>query len=671
MRPDWEVMDKMILRPDPQEIGRAVSLLFRQGDVVEVRVPKTRQGTISGYFDNPADLVEAVTSLNGAGPGVYVSLNPVNPAILARAQNHLKNRAEETTTDKDILKRGWLLVDCDPVRPRGISATDPEHAAALKRTVDIAGIMRQNHRWPAPALADSGNGGHAVYRLDLPNDEDSRKLIERVLKAMAARFDDAVVAVDVTVFNASRIVKLWGTVAAKGDDTPERPHRLSRLLEVPEVMEVVSRELLEEFAGPEAPPREPPPPRNSCPGAYDVSAWIERNHLEVSLPESHKGGRKWALLCPFNPEHKDAAIFESADGRPGFHCFHESCKDKGWQALAELIEGPRTTSANDSQGPIRSIEDLESIFADQTPAKFLIEPELPERTIVYLAGDSESGKSTLACAWARDVLRAGHAVLILDSDKNPRERIRDRFHRLGQGEHPRLKVWDSQQVSDVPQPNAPIVVDWVKRMLAETGKSPMVILDSLIGFLRPGESENDSVVMRGLFNRARVLNSLGATVVLIHYTGKNGETRGSSDFRPAGDQGFIVSNYSPDGSGLLFKITLKVHKNRYVTGPIVYYYADGSFTRDGSHRETPDAEVERLTSLLRTNPGITFNKFCDLATEHNLNRDRARTWLSNGVMTGIVRWELGSHNSHRHFLAADEANSSVRTLVFEEPDHTV
>jgi RecA-family ATPase len=65
----------------------------------------------------------------------------------------------------------------------------------------------------------------------------------------------------------------------------------------------------------------------------------------------------------------------------------------------------------------------------------------------------------------------------------------------------------------------------------------MVIVDSLISFLRPGESENDSTHMRAVYDRCRVLTNAGATVALIHHLGKNGVARGSSDFQPAGDQG--------------------------------------------------------------------------------------------------------------------------------------
>jgi hypothetical protein len=50
------------------------------------------------------------------------------------------------------------------------------------------------------------------------------------------RSDDQV-SVDTGVYNAARIWKLYGTIACKGDNTPERPHRPARFIEVPETLQ--------------------------------------------------------------------------------------------------------------------------------------------------------------------------------------------------------------------------------------------------------------------------------------------------------------------------------------------------------------------------------------------------------------------------------------------------
>src|SRR5208283_5019288 len=111
-----------------------------------------------------------------------------------------------------------------------------------------------------------------------------------------------------------------------------------------------------------------------------------------------------------------------------------------------------------AHGEIRRVEDLESVFADRTPTDYVVKPELPAKAVVCLAGDSESGKTTLACAWARDAILQGHAVLLLDRDRNPRERVRDRMERLGIPSNCTLLwVWDCEQKSEPPQPDDPII----------------------------------------------------------------------------------------------------------------------------------------------------------------------------------------------------------------------
>lgn len=228
-------MEKMPTpRHDRNEVLRACQALFAPGQVVELRaldaVTKEwrRPHTISGYFDDWEKLAAAATTIQARG--IYVTLNPVNPALLARANNRLRDMqaADASTSDNDIVARRWLPIDCDPVRPSGISSTDAEHELALARAREIRAYLR-SQGWPEPLLADSGNGAHLLYRVELPVDDGG--LIEKALVALSFRFTDALVVVDEKNFNPARIWKLYGTVAAKGDHTPERPHRLSRLVE--------------------------------------------------------------------------------------------------------------------------------------------------------------------------------------------------------------------------------------------------------------------------------------------------------------------------------------------------------------------------------------------------------------------------------------------------------
>jgi hypothetical protein len=227
---------------DTTEIVRSLRTILEPGQVTEVRALEAttagygRPRTISGYFNDPEQIAKALNVLTGA-KGIYFTPNPINPALLARACNRLKDAGKsETTSDRDIIRRRWLLVDCDPVRPAGISADEWEHDAAIDRACCIRSELCRQH-WPEPIIADSGNGGHLLYRVDLAPDDGGK--IERCLKSIAAQHSDKIVTVDLTVFNPARIWKLYGTWACKGDDVPQRPHRSAKIIEAPAVMEVV------------------------------------------------------------------------------------------------------------------------------------------------------------------------------------------------------------------------------------------------------------------------------------------------------------------------------------------------------------------------------------------------------------------------------------------------
>ncbi|HVY61329.1 MAG TPA: hypothetical protein VHF22_06730, partial [Planctomycetota bacterium] len=320
---------------------RFLALLFDEpGRVVELRVPKpkTKRWAAAGYFGDPDRILSAAAQGDGRAEGIYVTLNPVNVALLARAANVVKCPIEATTADADVVARRWLLVDLDPSRPKGVSSSEAEHGAALARAGEVRAALTALG-WPEPVHGDSGNGAHLLYRIDLPRDDGG--LVKRVLDGLAFRFGDAAVGVDTAVFNAARISKLYGTIAAKGDSTPERPHRRSRLLSVPGDLRVVPPGLLESIAASVPRPR---PPARSMGGAHepiDVEAFVTRHALEVARESDWHGGHRWILrTCPWQPSHTDrsAYIVQFASGAVAAGCLHASCAGKKWRDLRTLLE---------------------------------------------------------------------------------------------------------------------------------------------------------------------------------------------------------------------------------------------------------------------------------------------------------------------------------------------
>jgi hypothetical protein len=336
---------------DPAMMADFLRTLVQDGGTFEVRALRVRvrygkPATYSGYYDHGmidqavSDVVKLDRDFTPGGR--YVSINPPVEAILSRRFGRL-DRAEsgETTHDNEIAKCITLLVDCDPVRPSGVSSTDAEHAAALERMKEIRDELAEAG-WPDPMMVDSGNGGQLWYRIDLP--ADGGELVKRCLAALGARYDDDEVHVDQTVFNPARIGRIAGTINCKGDDTPTRPHRMAKALFLPRVFTAVSKDQLEALAGPAGPAGASPPHQHrqgQC-TRESVQQLIDK-HLAECRPRDplpYKDGVKWILeICPFDPSHDNgsAVITLPADGVPGFMCQHNSCRKRNWRALSEKL----------------------------------------------------------------------------------------------------------------------------------------------------------------------------------------------------------------------------------------------------------------------------------------------------------------------------------------------
>ncbi len=222
-----------VTKPDISEIKRAITVFFHPGDTVELRALKVNgKLTHAGYFRDYELLSKEAARLSGQAQGVYVVLNCINRALFARAANRIVIGPENLTQDKDVTRRVWLPIDVDAKRPAGISSSDEEHDRAIKTAYEIREYL-QAFGFDYIVVGDSGNGGHVLARIDLPNDDDSENKVKSCIAGVGKLFDSEYISIDQTVFNAARIWKLPGTLARKGDNIPERPHRIARLLEVP------------------------------------------------------------------------------------------------------------------------------------------------------------------------------------------------------------------------------------------------------------------------------------------------------------------------------------------------------------------------------------------------------------------------------------------------------
>ena len=314
-----------------------------------------KKKTDSGYFDDFGKASKFIQQYvqDKRTKGVYFVLNEVPTELLARAANRFEEFATVTTSDKVITSRRWLHVDCDPIRPSGISSTNQQVQQSIERAAGVAEWMRSQGLCE-PITAMSGNGAHLHFPICLPNDPDSLALIAGVLGTLKAMFSDDAVSINTTVSNAAGICRLYGTIARMGDSTEDRPHRMARLLSVPDYLrhgtgEVCNVDALRAVAAMSDETKSPngkPVVSTSQPETSGMrprvllDAYLQDNGIEFKI-EPDGDVTKYMIECPFNPEHTSAYIGQFDSGAVFFKCSDNSCVNKNWQSVKRKLGKPK------------------------------------------------------------------------------------------------------------------------------------------------------------------------------------------------------------------------------------------------------------------------------------------------------------------------------------------
>jgi len=331
----------MGLQFNEEEIRKAIAILKPDGQPFEVRIIEDRWN-MAGYFRDADTLIRELSSPRiHPGAQVYFSLNAINEACYDRkARDRFVESMKPTVSDTDVEGYDWLLIDVDPKRPSGTGSTEAQVRESREKARQIYHYLQESG-WCDPVVAHSGNGTHLLYGINLDNQKEQQLLVQNCLKALNMMFSDSAMEVDLTTFNPSRVCKLYGTVARKGANTKERPHRLSRILQVPKKLERTPRAYLEKLAA-ALPQEEAPQEYNGYnPRKFDLQVWIDQHQIAVAEKSEWQGGTRWILdHCPFNEahNHKDACIIQTRDGKICFNCFHNSCADKHWREFRTFFE---------------------------------------------------------------------------------------------------------------------------------------------------------------------------------------------------------------------------------------------------------------------------------------------------------------------------------------------
>lgn len=178
----------------------------------------------------------------------------------------LRERREEfvpgrgsSAKKQDIIAVTALVVDIDPIRPRGLekqATTEAELNAAIAEARYQRDLIARRGFVP-PLLAMSGNGCQLWFfipRYELPdsgwypirkNPKTGEEVLTHTFESRLKAFEEEVrqsiskegaekVKID-SIYDLPRIIKVIGTLSVKGDSIkyPNRPHRVSRWLDKP------------------------------------------------------------------------------------------------------------------------------------------------------------------------------------------------------------------------------------------------------------------------------------------------------------------------------------------------------------------------------------------------------------------------------------------------------
>jgi P4 family phage/plasmid primase-like protien len=325
-----------------------------------------------GDWTEVEKLADAVVALSPQPPtasdiqGVFVVVNNLDEqAYLDFANGQGDGKA---VADRHISRRTNFYVDIDPTRfgdEGGKGAANEKERewahAALEQILTIAAL----YGFSEPVVIDSGNGYQVHFRIDLPNDDESKSIIKSVLEAFARLIDCDQGHVDTSVCNAARLARIPGSWNRKGKGSPDRPFRLARIVKVPEsgMLSVTDVSVLRAFGElgglntkSSAKPKRPANAarRQLDPETFEalieeVSRYLSDNDAPPVVQTEH-GNTKTVLTfahCPFRGEAHtdgDAGVLVRRNGQIGFKCFHNKCADRTWPRLQKLL-GPRFYSA--------------------------------------------------------------------------------------------------------------------------------------------------------------------------------------------------------------------------------------------------------------------------------------------------------------------------------------
>ena len=328
---------------DKSEIYKWWHIFKRDNELVEIRFLGNNK-TASGYYKNIENLLRDVERMDAEDRfQIYFTLNCIEESCYGREQcEKVVWKPKNTTTDNDIKGRYWILIDLDPKRPAGTSSSNDEYEKAHMKAIEVYRYL-MDMGFYEPVVCSSGNGWHLLLPCKIGISTETNDVVNKFLKVLSMLFTDDSIDIDVKVGNPARICKLYGTMAKKGTNIPERPHRMAKIVKTPTEIKPNDIEYFKKVAE-IFPEKEQPSINNNWKlqdGNFDLDEFIAKHNIPVTRKvEVADGTRYYLEHCLFNPEHKgkDAILFKHNNGAVAYYCYHNSCQGNDWRKVREMYE---------------------------------------------------------------------------------------------------------------------------------------------------------------------------------------------------------------------------------------------------------------------------------------------------------------------------------------------
>lgn len=315
----------------------------------------------------------------------------------------------------------------------------------------------------------------------------------------------------------------------------------------------------------------------------DVASWLDSLEIEYSHEALEGGGETWHLLpcpsCGKNAGGKDSSIFREADGRLGWHCFHDTCpaavkvreaelagqRLSGWAALCGVLGRPSSEFVTSDRGPYpggpgasttrasRPADerpfDFKSISWDELRLKEIHLRWLVPRAFVVgqpilFGGASKTLKTSIAVDLLVAVTGGGQWLGVFDpppetgpaffvSGESGEYTLRETISRVcaARGIHEQgLPLTISTRI---PRLGVASHVEATRRELLRLGAKVFVLDPAYLAMLGDDSGEPNLFRIGSILREfGEVAEETGATMVLLHHFRKATRTSGTTFTRP-------------------------------------------------------------------------------------------------------------------------------------------